>query len=85
VMGRFKVTRKRVWYFVKFQLQWSYQWAITSCGKLPYDWENEGKFMVYKVAYLVKAYDIPLILIMNNDRIGMVLSKYYAFVKHEYE
>lgn len=53
--------------------------------KLPYDLENEGKFMVYKVAYLVKAYDIPLILVMNNDQIGMVLFKYYVCVNHEYE
>jgi hypothetical protein len=55
-----------------------------ACGKLPYDWENEGKFMAYKVAYLVKAYDILLILVMNNDQIGMVLFKCYVCFNHEY-
>jgi hypothetical protein len=52
-----------------------------ACGKLPYDWENEGKFMAYKVAYL-KANHIPLILVMNNDQIGMVLFQYYVCVNH---
>jgi hypothetical protein len=56
-----------------------------ACGKLPYRWENEGKFMAYKVAYLVEVDNIPLILVMNNDQIGMVLFKYYVCVNHEYE
>jgi hypothetical protein len=37
-----------------------------ACGNLPNDWEDQQKFMMYGVGYLVKVYNIPLILVMNK-------------------
>lgn len=51
---------------MKHQLQWSYRRATTTCGKLPLDWEDQGRMMALIVAYLVKAYDIPLALVVNT-------------------
>jgi hypothetical protein len=37
-----------------------------ACAKIPNDWEDQEKIMMYKVGYLVKAYNIPPILVMNK-------------------
>lgn len=52
---------------MKTYLNWSCCRATNAFGKLPQDWESQGKLMAYKVAYLVKAYDILLALIVNID------------------
>jgi hypothetical protein len=37
-----------------------------ACGKLPNDWEDQEKSMMYRVGYLVKAYNILPIFIMSK-------------------
>ncbi len=66
VLGRFKVITKWVQFFVESQLKWNYWQVIMACGNLPNDWEDQQKFMMYGVGYLVKVYNIPLILVMNK-------------------
>lgn len=66
VLGRFKVITKWVRFFVESQLKWNYWQVIMACGKLPNDWEDQEKFMMYRVGYLVKAYNIPPIFIMSK-------------------
>ncbi len=39
-------------------------------GKLSSNWEDQGMFMVYKITCFVKAYVIPLALVVNMDIIG---------------
>jgi hypothetical protein len=39
-------------------------------GKLPLDWEKLEKHMTYKVAYLIKMYNIFANLIVNIHQIG---------------
>jgi hypothetical protein len=58
---------------IKTYLNWSYRRATTASGKLPQDWESQGKLMAYRVAYLVKAYDILPALIINTDQTSIYL------------
>jgi hypothetical protein len=68
--GRFQVSMEWTRKFINKHLGWSYRRATTACGKLPHDWEMQGRLMAYRVAYLVKAYDIPSNLIVNTDQTG---------------
>jgi hypothetical protein len=70
LLGKWKVTLQWTRKFIKNHLNWSYRRATTACGKLPQDWETQGKLMAYRVAYLVKAYDIPPNLVVNTDQTG---------------
>lgn len=67
---RFKVSMVWTRKFIKKHLDCSYRQAITACGKVPQDWKIQGRLMAYRVAYLVKAYDIPPNLIVNTDQTG---------------
>jgi hypothetical protein len=70
LLGKFKVILEWTRKFIKKHLNWSYRQATTACGKLPQDWKTQGKLMAYRVAYLVKAYDIPPNLVVNTDQTG---------------
>jgi hypothetical protein len=39
-------------------MNWTFR-ANIIVTKLPTNWQEKGKFMVYHVVYLAKAYDIP--------------------------
>lgn len=39
-------------------------------GKLSSNWEDQAMFMFYTVTYFVKAYVIPLALVVNMGHIG---------------
>lgn len=70
LLGKFKVSIEWTRNFMKHQLQWSYRRATTACGKLPLDWEDQGRMMALRVAYLIRAYDIPPALVVNTDQTG---------------
>jgi hypothetical protein len=59
--------------FIKRTLNWSYRASTTAAGKLPKDWEEQGKKMAQRVAYLSKLHDIPPSLVVNTDQTGMHL------------
>jgi hypothetical protein len=59
--------------FIKRTLNWSYRASTTAAGKLPKDWEDQGKRMAQRVAYLSKLHDIPPSLVVNTDQTGMHL------------
>jgi hypothetical protein len=47
---------------------WSFRIVTFIASKFPIDWNMQGQNMGYKVVYLVKAYNIPLTLVINNDQ-----------------
>jgi hypothetical protein len=47
-----------------------------ACGKLPNDWEDQEKIMMYRVGYLVKAYNILPIFIMSK------IKQVWSFLYH---
>jgi len=77
LLGHFKVSLPWTRGFLKKQLHWSYRRATTTCGSLPPDWESLGRIMAYRVAYLVKAYDIHTNLVVNTDQTGKI---YFLFL-----
>jgi hypothetical protein len=54
-------------------MNWSYRAATTAAGKLPLDYEVQGKKMAKKCAYLVKIHNIPEELVVNMDQTGVHL------------
>jgi hypothetical protein len=54
-------------------MNWTLRTSTTCTSKLLADRQEKGKFIAYHVAYLTKAYGIPLSLIVNNDQIGIHL------------
>jgi hypothetical protein len=59
--------------FVKSELNWSYRASTTAAGKLPKDFEEQGKAMAQRCAYLVKVHNIPKELVVNSDQTGIHL------------
>lgn len=53
--------------FVKNELNWSYRAAINAVGKLPKDYEDQGKTIAQICAYLVSVHSIPSELVVNTD------------------
>ncbi len=47
--------------------------ATIIVSKLPPNWLVQSYTMAYKVVYLVKAYSIPLTLVVNNNQNGVHL------------
>ena len=47
--------------------------ATIVTSKLPIDWTIQGLQMAYKIVYLVKAYSIPLQLLINSNHIEIHL------------
>jgi hypothetical protein len=66
--GGFNVTREWSRQFMKQHMCWTYIMATTAASKLPPNWVTQGLTMVYKVAYLAKAYSIPHALVVNSDQ-----------------
>jgi len=44
-------------------------------GKLPLNWEEQGRFMTYRVIYIAKAYNIPPSLVVNSDETDIHLAR----------
>jgi hypothetical protein len=59
--------------FIKTELNWSYRASTTAAGKLPHDYEEQGKKMAQRCAYLVKMHNIPPSLVVNTDQTGIHL------------
>ena len=59
--------------FVKIELNWSYRAATSAVGKLPKDYEDQGKAMAQRCAYLVSVHNIPEELVVNTDQTGIHL------------
>jgi hypothetical protein len=53
---------------MKQYVNWSFRMATKAARKLPPNWSKQGCNMVYQVAYLMKAYNIPPALVVNNDQ-----------------
>lgn len=49
-------------------MNWNFRVANTIASKMPMDWMEQGKFVVYCVDYLAKTYNIPPHLLVNVDR-----------------
>jgi len=45
----------------------------TTTSKLPNDWDQQGREMGYRVAYLVKTYNIPIAQWVKSDQNGLHL------------
>jgi hypothetical protein len=53
---------------MKAKLGWSFRPTTTTTTKLPPNWEDQGTKMVHKVTYLVKAYNVPALIVINMDQ-----------------
>jgi hypothetical protein len=69
----FCVSYKWTLAFIKAEMNWSYRAATTAAGKLPFDYEVQGKKMAERCAYLVKIHNIPEELVVNTDQTGVHL------------
>jgi len=58
---------------MKQYMFWIYHVATITVSKLPPNWLAQSYTMAYKVVYLVKAYSIPLTLVVNNNQNGVHL------------
>ena len=54
--------------FVKSELNWSYRASTTAAGRIPKDFEEEGKAMTQRCTYLVKVHNIHKELVVNSDQ-----------------
>ena len=52
---------------MKVELKWSYRVATTTVGKLPKDFEEQGKTVAQRCVYLVKIHNILKELVVNID------------------
>ncbi len=57
--GFFSVSRRFARKFVCRHMGWTWRRSTTTVSKLPADWESQGHDMAYRIATLVKTYDIP--------------------------
>jgi hypothetical protein len=48
-------------------MNWNFRIANTIASKMLMDWMEQGKFMVCRVDYLAKTYNIPPHLLVNID------------------
>ena len=69
----FRVSYEWTKIFVKSELNWSYRASTTAAGKLPKDFQEQGKAMAQRCAYLVKVHNIPKELVVNSDQTGIHL------------
>ncbi len=69
----FKVTRKWICQFLKQYMNWTFKVETTTTSKLPNDWDQQGREMGYRVAYLVKTYNIPIAQWVKSDQNGLHL------------
>jgi hypothetical protein len=69
--GFFSVSRRSVRKFVRRHMGWTWRRSTTVASKLPADWESQGHDMAYKIAALVKTYDIPKELVINSNKIAL--------------
>ena len=67
----FRVSYEWTKNFVKSQLNLSYRASITTVGKLPKDFEEQGIAMAQRCAYLVKVHNIPTELVVKSDQTGI--------------
>ena len=49
-------------------MNWSFHKRTTTAIKLPNNWMEQGLYMNYRIAYLVKVYTIPPCLVINSDK-----------------
>jgi hypothetical protein len=59
--------------FIKAELNWSYRASTTVVGKLPNDFEAQGKTMAQRCAYLINVHNIPPQLVVSTDQTGIHL------------
>jgi hypothetical protein len=48
-------------------MNWNFKVVNTTPSKMPMDWMEQRKFVVYRVNYLAKTYNIPPHLLVNID------------------
>jgi len=66
--GSFKVSLEWSRKFMKAKLGWSFRAVIIATTKLPPNWEDQGTKIAHRVAYLVKAHNVPTLLVINMDQ-----------------
>ncbi len=52
--------------FMKTKLGWPFKTTTTTIAKLPPNKKDKGTKMTHKVAYLVKTYDVPTLVMINT-------------------
>jgi hypothetical protein len=69
----FTITLQLVRHFIKITLGWSYILFTITTTKLPPNWKNPRTKMTYKVACLVKTYNILTTLVINTNETSVHL------------
>jgi len=64
-LKRFIAKREWIHQFMKQYMNWSFKMAITIINRLPPNWLNKASTLF--ITNLVKAYNIPLTLVVNSD------------------
>jgi hypothetical protein len=49
-------------------MNWNFRVANTTASKMPMDWMEQRKIVVYHVTYFAKTYNIPPHLLVNTDQ-----------------
>ena len=56
---------------MKGEYNWSHRATTNTAGKLPKDYEDQGKVVVQRCAYLVSAHNVLSELVGNTDQTGI--------------
>jgi hypothetical protein len=59
--------------FMRIHCGMTYKRSTEKTNKLPLNFEEQKRNMVYRVAYFVKMADTPLELIVNSDQTGIYM------------
>ncbi len=78
---RFTITKKQTHQFIKQYLTRSFKLATTIASKLPSNRFKQICNTTYQIAYLVKVYNIPSTLVVNNDQTYFHLGR-LSILKH---
>lgn len=71
--GSFHCSRGYVQKYLKKVMHWNFRHSTTNASKLPSNWEAQGDKLAKRLAYLVKAHNIPPELVVNMDQTGLNL------------
>ena len=72
-LGGFSLSMRWTGESVKFYVNWTFRKGTTAASKVPTDWMEQGLNMNYRIAYLVKVYNIPPYLVINSYQTGIHL------------
>ncbi|KAL3700331.1 hypothetical protein R1sor_018353 [Riccia sorocarpa] len=71
--GPFSCSLRWIRNWLQIRMGWSFRSGTTKASKLPLDYEEQGRRMTLRIAFLVAAHRVPEELVVNMDQTGIRL------------